>query len=451
MIFDTIVAPATPYGIGGISVVRISGRRSQSISNKLINNNGLSAVLKPRIASLVYVYDEDGIELDEAILTFFKSPASYTGEDLVEISCHGNPVIVDNIIAACCHYGARIAQPGEFTKRAYVNGKMDLVQAEAVASLISARSNASQRLNLRLLQGKLSEKLNELRKQLIDIASMVEFELDISEDALQPNINEKIKSISTDQIANIQNLLGSFAQARLLNRGALVVIAGKPNVGKSTLLNTLTETDRAITSAYPGTTRDIIDAPLIIDGVPINLIDTAGIRESDQEIESAGIQRTKDYMKKADLIIIVLNNKPNDCPANDYPKNIPTIIVRNKIDRLSEENFSKLQSTNPQHLFISAKMRTNIVQLKSEIKKSIGIGSSLSGGVSITTTRQKNSLLQCNDNLRNILSLLEKQRTPYELISIELRESLDAIGEILGKTTPDDILNNIFNQFCVGK
>lgn len=449
MISDTIVAPATPYGIGGIAVVRLSGSQSLLIVNKLINNNHLG--LKPRYATLVNIQDEGGVVIDESVVTFFKAPNSYTGEDSIEISCHGSPVVVDKIISTCCHFGARIAEPGEFTKRAFINGKMDLVQAEAVASLIHSQSEESSRLNLRLLHGELSKKLNAFQQSLIGAISKVEFELDISEDELQPDLNNQVSSLVKKQIKQIQALLSSYKQARLLNRGALVVIAGPPNVGKSTLLNTLSETDRAITSHLPGTTRDAIDVPLILDGVPINLVDTAGIRQTSEGIEREGVNRTFNYLKKAALIILVHDPELIETLYGDYPHGVPVLEIMNKVDLLTKTELESTQRTHSNRLFLSAKTGFNVELLKRQIKASLGISSSLSDNITITTSRQQRTLKHCFDKLNATAELLNSPRCAYELVSIELREALDAIGAILGQTTPDDILNNIFNQFCVGK
>ncbi len=451
MISDTIVAPATPYGIGGIAVVRLNGPHSLLIANKLINNNNLRIVFKPRQATLVNLQDETGAAIDESILTFFQSPNSYTGEDLIEISCHGNPIVVDKIISNCCRLGARVAEPGEFTKQAFINGKMDLVQAEAVASLIHSQSDESSQLNLRILQGELSKKLNDILKNLVHAISIVEFELDISEDNLQPGLNNQLLSMINRLVQQINKLLESYKQARMLNYGATVVIAGAPNVGKSTLLNSLTETDRAITSTSPGTTRDAIDVRLVLDGVPINLIDTAGIRQSSEEIEQEGVSRTFNYLKKADLIILVHEPGLMNTPPITVPENVPTVELMNKSDLLSDSQSKQLKHTHSGRIFLSAKTGNNIHLLKQQIKISLGVGGSLSDTVTTTTSRQHNALKDCRNKLNATTELLNSPRCAYELISIELREALDAVGVILGKTTPNDILNNIFNQFCVGK
>jgi len=442
---DTIVAPATPHGFGGIAVVRLSGSQSKFISSKLLNNNCLDRKFSPKTATLSNIYDENGRPIDETVYTYFISPNSYPGEDLIEVSCHGNPNIVEKIVSVCCAYGARIAEPGEFTRRAFINGKVDLVQAESVASLINSQSEESSKLNLRLLRGELSGKLNTIRAELINVLSLIEFELDISEDELLPDLENQLKSIIDTLIVKIDLLLVSYRQARLLNKGAVVVIAGAPNVGKSTLLNALTETHRAITSDLPGTTRDAIDVPLVLNGVPINLIDTAGIRDSDEIIEKEGVRRSVDYMNKADLIILVDDNTSCKACKIDTPKDIATIKIINKIDL--ESNRGNFEDALP----VSAKMGEGLNQLKQNIKQLLGISSALADTLSITTSRQQLSLKNCRNNLNTSIELLDNSNISYELLSIEIRDALESIGAILGKTTPDDILNNIFGQFCVGK
>lgn len=445
---DTIVAPATPHGISGIAVVRLSGPSSITILHKLINNRGLNIAVEHGTAVFHKIFDEHSNLIDETVCTYFKMPNSYTSEDIVEISCHGNPIIVERIINTCSNYGARLAEPGEFTRRAFLNGKLDLVQAESVASLIHAKSEESRSLNLKLLSGELSKKLNSIRENLIALVASIEFELDISEDDLQPKLIKDTALTLKELINQSDNLLNSYKQARLLNNGALVVIAGKPNVGKSTLLNALTESDRAITSALPGTTRDAIDVQLILDGVPISLIDTAGIRTSNEEIEQEGVKRSINYIKRADLVLSVYDISETKQNNIQIPPDIPVINIINKTDLANPEN--PILSIRDK-LLISAKTGKGLEELKQQIKKSLSITSALTDTVSITTNRQYLALKSCNANLRAALELLESTSVSYELLSIEIREALESVGQILGKTTPDDILSNIFNHFCVGK
>ena len=366
------------------------------------------------------------------------------------MSCHGNPLIVDRIVSACVDFGARLAEPGEFTRRAFLNGKMDLIQAESVAALIHSKSEEGNLLNLRLLSGELSKKLYDIQEQLIGATSSVEFEIDISEDELQPKLVEELSETMASLKSKIGNLLGSHRQARMLNRGALVVLAGKPNVGKSTLLNSLSKSDRAITSALPGTTRDAIDVPLLINGVPINLVDTAGISNSAEGLEAEGVRRSVDFINKADLVILVNDIfKPaeNNVPLPDHT---PFIQLINKSDLLEDTN--ALHKNVPENcLLVSAKTGMGLEHLKAQIKQSLGISTKLTDVLSITSGRQFIALKKCQKNIEAVVTLLAEPEIAYELISIEIREALNNIGEILGKTIPDDILNNIFNQFCVGK
>ncbi len=450
MTLDTIVAPATPYGIGGIAIVRLSGSASLCIGGKLLNNNSLKDKIVHQKANFFNIYDKNQNRLDEVVCTFFKGPQSYTGEDVIEISCHGNPLIVDQIVSACIEFGARLAEPGEFTRRAFINGKMDLIQAESVAALIHSKSEEGNLLNLRLLSGELSKNFYDIQEQLIGAVSSVEFEIDISEEELQPKLVEELSEAMAVLKSKIDNLLGSHRQARMLNRGALVVLAGKPNVGKSTLLNSLSESDRAITSALPGTTRDTIDVPLLINGVPINLVDTAGISNSAEGLEAEGVRRSVDFINKADLVILVNNifePTENDVPL---PDNTPFIQIINKSDLLESAN-SLHKNVSENSLLVSAKTGKGLDDLKAQIKKSLGISNKLTDVLSITTARQFIALKSCQKNIEAVIALLAEPEITYELISIEIREALNSIGAILGKTTPDDILNNIFNQFCVGK
>ncbi len=449
---DTIVAPATPFGVGGLAIVRLSGPSSEQITSLLLQKPGATfSFPEPRRATLVTLYDQKGTPFEEAMVTFFKAPHSYTGEDIVEISCHGNPVVVQKIVSACCAHGARIADPGEFTRRAFLNGKMDLIQAESVSSFIHAQSEASAAFNFRLLKGSLSKKFQTIKTGIVKALSFVEFELDISEEDLLPNLRSDLFLLLNPLLKEIDELIGSYRQGHLLTDGALVVIVGKTNVGKSTLLNALSEKDRAITSRHPGTTRDPIDVSLFIDGVPIKLVDTAGLRKAKSEIEHEGIKRTHRYIYDADLLIL-LKDTPGAVGIDLPDKNRAAVIrVFNKSDLLSAEQRRQLQRKYPDHLFISAKTNTGIETLKSAIKTTLGISDALSSTVAITTARQHAAAVNCKRGLERALCLLDQQPAAYELVALELREALTAIDTVLGKTTPDDILNLIFNSFCVGK
>lgn len=444
----TIVAPATPHGVGGIAVIRLSGSTSYSIGKKLFK-----VALDDRFATYVKIYGLSGNIIDLGIATFFKKPRSYTGEDILEISCHGNPVIVQRVVETCTGLGARLAEPGEFTRRAFINGKLDLVQVESVGALIQAQSNESASLNMRLLEGGLSKKFDLIKQVLMQNLSLVEFELDISEDDLQPDLKENLHLGFSVLREKLSHLSESYQRGRLLSRGARVVIVGNPNIGKSTLLNRLAGFDRAITSPEPGTTRDPVDVTLVIDGVSVNIVDTAGLREATGEIEKEGVSRTLQYAETADLILELCDpeNPDGKNTASSFSASIQKLHVFNKIDLLDNNALSELRQAHPESCFISALSGKGLDILESKIKASLGINRALSSGIALTTARQMDAVKNALSSVNKAHNLLSVPVVEYALVALELHEALHSIDRILGKTTPDDILNNIFGAFCVGK
>lgn len=449
---DTIVATATPYGFSAIAIVRLSGPAALDITRNLA-----AAPLRslpdflPRTAVRTLVYCQQA-PIDETLVTFFPGPNSYTGEDTTEISCHGSPTITEAIIAEACRLGARLAEPGEFTRRAFLNGKIDLIQAEAVAGLIQARSAESSQLNLRLLRGNLSGRLNTIKQNLIGLLAQVEFELDISEEGLNPNLEREAVDDINRIVGAVNDLIKSYHWGRLLNRGANVVIIGAPNVGKSTLLNALVESDRAIVSHLPGTTRDSLDVPLLLDGVPINLIDTAGLRETTAEIEQEGVRRTLRHINDADLLLAVFEPPNFDQPLDfDRPSAAPLLNVFNKSDLLLPEQQTAIRENHPAVVLLSAKEKIGINYLKTKIKEQLNITPIDSGEISLTTLRQLDATQSCAVSLKNALGLFSSGAVAFELVALELRTALSELDRLLGKTTADDLLNHIFNTFCVGK
>ena len=449
---DTIVAPATPFGYGGIAVIRLSGPFSKNIARAItFLSDGKKTSFKPRQSTHVLISEKSGETFDEGLITFFKSPNSYTGEDSFEISCHGNPTIVHKIIGRCCEEGARIAEPGEFTHRSFINGKIDLLQAESVSSLIYSKSSESAALNHRILRGKLSDQIRKIKEKLIGLLTQVEFELDFSEEDLQPKLRKGVLS----KIIRIQNttksLLNTRKEGRLLMDGGLVVIVGKPNVGKSTLLNTLTKTDRAITSPKPGTTRDSIEVPLLLGGVPVRFFDTAGIRRGAADVEREGIRRTKKLTQKADIVLSLYEHNKNSTYKQKQAHTQPSIHIINKTDLIKPNELRKLKLRFPGFMFVSAKKRTGINDLKNTIKKTLGVSPSFSSATSLITTRQQLALEDVFEYLATGTKLLQDKNCSYELLSFELSSALDSINSLLGITTPDEIINNVFKSFCVGK
>ena len=440
MMSDTIVAPATPPGYGGVSIVRVSGSLSTKLTKQICKRLSSFSHRRPTLSS---VYNDAGDLIDNAVFTFFKNPHSYTGEDVLEISCHGNPVIVDQIVSTVCVFGARLADPGEFTKRAFLNGKLDLVQAESVSKLIESRSIEAANMNSKILSGSLSKKLNTIRESLVTTLADLEFEFDISEnESLIPGLINKSHNTINNNILSCENLIASYADGRLFNHGARVVIYGNPNVGKSTLLNALLEKDRAITSHVPGTTRDTVEADIVLGGILVTLIDTAGIRSASSGIESVGIKRSYDEMKNADLLINVVANEDG---VAEKTQTTNTVIVFNKIDLVSPPE--KLTGIIP----VSALLGDGIASLKNTIKERLISKNTSGSDVVLTTRRQKIAITSCRNSLSASLKYLNKDAPELEIVAFELRDSINHIDALMGKTTVDDILNKVFSGFCVGK
>ena len=440
MMSDTIVAPATPPGYGGVSIVRISGSLSIALTKKICKRRSSFSHRRPTLSS---VYNNAGNIIDNAVITFFENPQSYTGEDVLEISCHGNPIIVDQIVSTVCGFGARLADPGEFTKRAFLNGKLDLVQAESVSKLIESRSIEAANINSKILSGSLSKTLNTIRESVVGVLAELEFEFDISEnESLIPNLITKFYKIINNNILACKNLVASYEEGRLFNHGARVVIYGNPNVGKSTLLNALIGKDRAITSDMPGTTRDTVDADIVLGGIPVTLIDTAGIRSASSGVESAGIKRSYDEIKNADILINVVTSEDG---VAEKTQTINTVIVFNKIDLVVPSK--KMTDIIP----VSALLGDGIAGLKNTIKEKLISKNTPGSDIVLTTRRQEIAITGCKNSLSASLKYLNKDAPELEIVAFELRDSINHIDALMGKTTVDDILNKVFSGFCVGK
>jgi len=434
----TFVAPATPFGHSGIAVIRLNG----PLTNTILSKISKSTICDPRTATLTKVYDENNQLIDECIVTRFKSPASYTGDDMVEFSSHGNPVLINKIIRTIIFYGGRLAEPGEFTKRAFINGKIDLLQAEAVGALIKSKSAAAARINQQTLGGTLSTSLKTINQALIGVAGKIEHTIDISESEVLNTFYIECESQIKATIEATQKILSTFKAGKMLNEGIRVVITGKPNVGKSTLINHLSGSEKAIVSDMPGTTRDTIESMISIDGVPIRFIDTAGIQHTDDKIEKIGIDKANTEIGLADLILYM----SDDPKQKNLPKyNCPFIYILNKND------LHKIISDNESIIHISAKSGTNVDILLNKIKKVMSINTISTDSPHLTSQHQHTAINKSLGAQKNALKLLDNTLPEMELVAFELRDSITAIDSLLGKTSPDDILNNIFNTLCVGK
>ncbi|MBT4991603.1 MAG: tRNA uridine-5-carboxymethylaminomethyl(34) synthesis GTPase MnmE [Candidatus Marinimicrobia bacterium] len=443
---DTIVAPSTPHGFGGLAVVRLSGNKSVDVVKKLIPSTVVSP-LKNRYATTASVVAPSGEFFDEVVVTYFKNPASYTGEDIVEISCHGSPAVVASLLTYCVEYGCRMAEPGEFTRRAFLNGKMDLIQAESVASLIHSRSIDAAKLNTKLVRGALSNNLNLLRENLIKALSLIEYELDVSEEELSFDRIDEGRALLSSVKTSLDKLLFSYHDGRVISAGARVVITGKPNVGKSTLLNVLVGKNRAITNKTPGTTRDTVESHSVLGGVPVCFVDTAGLRDTPDPIETEGVGRSIIERDNADLVICLIDGLLYPIDNIDVKK----LTVINKVDVLNKADLNIFLKEHSDVIPISALKEKNIQSLRGDILSKLLNKNFRSSDVYLTTKRQNVAIGACLGYVNQAEALWQSSGSEIELIAIELREALVSLDFLLGPTSVDVVLDEVFASFCVGK
>ena len=451
-----MVAQSTPYGYGGIGVVRVTGPSAVKILGRLsgMSKNKLRTI-KPRKVYKRSILDENNNPFDDVVVTLYKKPKSYTGEDVLEISCHGSPYIMKYIIDLCINYGASPAGPGEFTKRAFINGKIDLMQAESVANMVSASSHRGVNIALNGLRGSLSKEIGVMREELVDILSYSEHLLDVSEEDLtHVDVSYIIdKTAKTQKI--LENLMKTYNTCRIMTSGAIVVLAGPTNSGKSTLFNSLAGYDRAIVNQAPGTTRDLLEAMVIIEGVPITVVDTAGVRVPTDSVESEGIRRAKEHMKKADITCMVQDitrvNMSSEDADNILLKKNGFVFIFNKIDLINKGLLNKYRENFKGALFTSALNGLGLEELKKHILSVLDLKNNDSESFGITTPRQYNAIIKSNTAMLKVKNMINQNPIQLELISYELQSALRGIEELLGIKTTDEILDNMFNSFCVGK
>src|SRR3569833_3089049 len=450
---DTIVALATPAGIGAIGVIRLSGPNAITIADKVFRGKDLA---KQESHTIHFGQIADGdVVRDEVLFSLFIAPRSYTRENVVEISCHGSNYIIESIIKLLIKKGARSAKPGEFTLRAFLNGQLDLSQAEAVADLIAANSKASQQVAMQQLRGGFSTQLQQLREQLVNFASLVELELDFSEEDVEFANREQLKQLIHNIVRIVGQLIKSFELGNVIKHGVNTVIAGRPNAGKSTLLNALLNEDRAIVSHIPGTTRDTIEEVLNINGINFRLIDTAGIREATDAIEKIGVERTMEKISQSALLIyvfdaveITIEQLNNDLESLQKP-GITMLVVANKADLLTEEQLLSLPQTQSA-IIISAKQKRHIDELKHKVYNS-AVKHRLSGDETLVTNiRHLEALQKTETALTRLLNGIDTQVTS-DFLAMDIKQALHYLGEITGAVTTDDLLDNIFSKFCIGK
>jgi tRNA modification GTPase len=449
---DTITAQATPPGRGGVGIVRISGPMAKEISTQVLKTE-----LKPRYAYYGPFYDANGQEIDQGIALYFPGPNSFTGEDILELQGHGGPVIVDLILKRAIELGARLAKPGEFSERAFLNDKLDLAQAEAIADLIDSSSEQAARCAIRSLQGEFSSRIHELVESLILLRIYVEAAIDFPEEEIDFLADGKVlKDLNTilEKIADVQV---EAKQGSLLREGMNVVIAGRPNAGKSSLLNALAGRETAIVTDIAGTTRDVLREHIHIDGMPLHIIDTAGLRDAPDEVERIGIDRAWQEIKKADLVLLMVDSQSTetDNPEKIWPEFVHQLpdsskitVIRNKAD-LSGEAIGIREAHDHTTLTLSAKSQTGIDLLRDHLKQCMGFSSTTEGGF-MARRRHLDALERAHALLRIGQTQLEVNGAG-ELLAEDLRQAQHTLNEITGAFSSDDLLGRIFNSFCIGK
>lgn len=468
---DTIVALATPAGAGAIAVIRLSGADAITIASKIFTSVSGKDLAKQKTHTVHLGYLKDGNRvIDEVLATVFKNPNSYTGENVVEFSCHGSSFIQQEIIQVCLRKGCRMATAGEFTLRAFLNGKMDLSQAEAVADLIASDSEASHQLAIQQMRGGFSSEIKVLRQELLDFASLIELELDFAEeDVAFANRDEFQKLISKITLV-LKRLIDSFATGNVLKNGIPVAIVGEPNVGKSTLLNALLNEERAIVSDIAGTTRDTIEDEISIGGIGFRFIDTAGIRETIDVIEGLGIKKTFEKIEQAQVVIYLFDASEIDFASTDTPSEGRTlqsiqielekiknqfpqknlVVIANKVDQLSEATIETLKAQVPDVQLLSAKKGMGVDALKNTLLDFVNTGALRNNETIVTNSRHYDSLLKALEEIIRVQEGINMDLSS-DLMAIDIRQALYYFGEITGEITNDELLGNIFANFCIGK
>ncbi len=454
--FDTIAAISTPRGEGGIGIVRLSGKESLSILCEIFKPKSRRNVSELKSYTITYGHIYDGEKLvDEVLVSVMKGPHTYTREDIVEINCHGGYIITEKVLELVLKKGARLAEPGEFTRRAFLNGRLDLTQAESVIDIIHGKTEKSITLSLNQLRGDLKEQITVLKKLLLDVAAHVNVVLDYPEEGIDEPLPANLRGNLETVIAETSKLIASYDKGKMIKEGVKTAIVGKPNVGKSSLLNSVLREERAIVTRIAGTTRDTIEEIVNIKGIPLVMIDTAGIRETDDEVENIGVQKSKSLIKNADLVLFVLDASreldPEDIEIYNTIESDKVIGILNKIDierKINIEQFTKVKKW----IEISALEKIGIEDLEDEIYEYVVSGQveDSSEKLVITNVRHKSALEKTKKSVENILETID-MGYPMDLIAVDLNEALDSLSEVTGEISNEDLLDHIFSNFCVGK
>ncbi|MDT0557492.1 tRNA uridine-5-carboxymethylaminomethyl(34) synthesis GTPase MnmE [Ichthyenterobacterium sp. W332] len=458
---DTIVALATPSGAGAIAVIRLSGLDAITIASGVFKSVSKKVLSEQKTHTIHLGHIVDGKrEIDEVLVSVFNNPNSYTGENVVEISCHGSLYIQQEIIQLLLREGCRMANAGEFTLRAFLNGKLDLSQAEAVADLISSDNEASHQIAMQQMRGGFSTEIAKLRQELMNFASLIELELDFAEEDVEFADRSAFKALIDKIVVVLKRLIDSFAVGNVIKNGIPVAIVGEPNVGKSTLLNALLNEDRAIVSEIAGTTRDTIEDEISLGGIGFRFIDTAGIRETKDVVESIGIKKTFEKIEQSQVTMYLFDAEKNinnletvrveiEKIRNKYPQK-PLLVIANKIDTLDDIQLTEINNTIVEVLLLSAKTGFGVEQLTNSLLNLINTGALRNNETIITNTRHYDALLKAFEEIQKVKHGLETGLSG-DLLAIDIRQALYHFGEITGEITNDDLLGNIFTNFCIGK
>lgn len=452
---DTIVAIATAVvpQQGSIGVVRVSGEKAQKIAQTLFHTPGKQQWESHRILYGYIKHPKTGQLVDEALLLIMKAPRSFTREDVIEFHCHGGIIPVQQVLQLCLENGARLAQPGEFTLRAFLNGRIDLTQAESVAELVGARSRQASQVALAGLQGKLASPIRQLRSTCLDILAEVEARIDFEED-LPPLNEDEIRQSITDVLQEVKDILSTAETGELLRNGLKVAIVGRPNVGKSSLLNAWSRCDRAIVTDLPGTTRDVVESSLVVGGIPIQVLDTAGIRETEDKVEKIGVTRSRHVAEAADLILLTLDAQagwtPEDAEIYDKVQHRPLILVINKVD-LADSKTISYPNTIPHVVTTIASQNQGIETLEKTILNIVHADKLTAANTDFAINqRQENALIQAQNALQQVQETINNS-LPLDFWTVDLRIAIQSLGEITGEEVTESVLDRIFSRFCIGK
>jgi tRNA modification GTPase len=460
MIDDTIAAISTPIGAAGIGIVRISGKNAVEIGQKLFRGRKPVDFAAAESHKLLYghlIEPETGNVVDEVLVSVMKAPHSFTAEDVVEINCHGGVVALRKALECVINAGARLAEPGEFTKRAFLNGRLDLVQAESVMDLINAKTEKSLKVAVRQLAGGLSAKVGDIRQALLKTMAHIEAGIDFPEHDIEELSREQISTAVREVLAEIEQLIETAESGKILREGLRTVILGKPNVGKSSLLNALLQEKRAIVTDIPGTTRDVIEEFVSIKGIPLKIIDTAGIRETDDLVEKIGVEKTKEMLEEADLVLFMLDAvtgiEEEDRLIAGLVSGKTGFMLINKTDLSPEIDVESIAGLTEGMAPVKMSLRTGVGldELKERIVQLVMAGQVDAGeGVMVTNVRHRNALVEARDSLQEVINTLALGM-PTDCMAIDLRNAWDKLGEISGETLGEDVIDRIFSEFCIGK